>query len=98
MTKQTIRKSVDSAPCISQDQTLQELKNVVDALIDKYGSDANYRVDHYEGYADESIEIIRLETDAEYRKRIDRFNRIKEQTEEKERKEFERLKAKYGSQ
>lgn len=98
MTKKTICKSVDNTPCVAQDQTLQELRSVVDALIDEYGSDAIYRVYHYEGCADESIEIIRLETDSEYQKRIEQEQRIKQQAEDKERKDFERLKAKYGSQ
>lgn len=97
MTKQTIYEIVDAAPCIAQDQTLQELKNVVDALIDKYGSDAKYQINCYDYWLDERIEKSRLETDVEYQKRIEQEQRIKQQVEEKERKEFERLKAKYGS-
>lgn len=41
--------------------------------------------------------MVELETDHEYQGRIEREQRIRQQTEEQERKEFERLKAKYGS-
>ena len=97
MTKQTIWETVDRAPCISQGQTLQELKSIVDALIDKYGSDACYQIRYHDYWVCESIEKSRLETDVEYQGRIEREQRIRQQAEEQERKEFERLKVKYGS-
>lgn len=48
------------------------------------------------GWVNEYITSKRLETDREYQGRIEREQRIQQQSEEKERKEVERLKAKYG--
>lgn len=87
---------VDEAPEIAMWQTLASLKAKIDVYVEKYGADAMYDITVYDGWVSEKIEGKRLETDREYRERIEQEQRIKQQYEEKERKEFERLKAKYG--
>ena len=84
-------------PEIATWQTLGELKAKIDSYIEKYGCNALYDVAVDDGWVSEKIECVRLETDEEYQGRIEREQRIRQQTEEQERKEFERLKVKYGS-
>ena len=89
---------VNKVPRIATDQTLKELKAKIDDYVEKHGIDAVYEIIVDNGWVDEYITSKRLETDREYQGRIEREQRIRQQTEEQERKEFERLKAKYGSQ
>ncbi len=95
--KMMVKYVVNKLPRIATDQTLKELKAKIDNYIEKHGSDAVYEIIVDNGWVNEYITSKRLETDVEYQKRIEREQRIRQQTEEQERKEFERLKAKYGS-
>lgn len=87
----------NESPEIFLYQTLGELKAKIDNYVEKYGCDAMYNINVYDDSVTEHIEYKRLETDGEYQARIEREQRIKQQKEEKERQEFERLKAKYGT-
>ena len=95
--KRMVKYVVNKVPRIATDQTLKELKAKIDDYIEKHGSDAVYEIIVDNGWVNEYITSKRLETDSEYRGRIEREQRIRQQTEEQERKEFERLKVKYGS-
>ena len=94
--KMMVKYKANPAPRIATDQTLKELKAKIDDYIEKHGSDAVYEIIVYNGWVNEYITSKRLETDREYQGRIEQEQRIQQQSEEKERKEFERLKAKYG--
>lgn len=96
--KMMVKYVVNKVPRIATDQTLKELKAKIDDYVEKHGIDAVYEIIVDNGWVDEYITSKRLETDREYQGRIEREQRIRQQTEEQERKEFERLKAKYGSQ
>lgn len=95
--KMMVKYVVNKVPRIATDQTLKELKAKIDDYIEKHGSYAVYEIIVDNGWADEHITSKRLETDREYQGRIEREQRIRQQAEEQERKEFERLKVKYGS-
>lgn len=92
MDKIIIQAPVDDDIGIAFDQTLGELKAIVEVYIEKYGEDAEYVINYHNEWVEENICIGRLETDSEYEKRI---NSIKAQ-ENRERELYERLKAKYG--
>lgn len=94
--KRIVTYIANASPLIATDQTLKELKTKIDGYIEKHGDDAMYEISTYDGWANEYITGKRLETDREYQGRIEREQRIQQQVEEKERQEFERLKAKYG--
>lgn len=84
-------------------ETLGELQQNVEKYIAKYGKDVKFDLDS--GYLSiaATLTLQREETDKEYNKRLKDEAREKEQVlmkkqrqEEKERKELERLKKKYG--
>ena len=95
--KMMVKYVVNKVPRIATDQTLKELKAKIDDYIEKHGSYAVYEIIVDNGWVNEYITSKRLETDSEYQGRIEREQRIRQQTEDQERKEFERLKVKYGS-
>ena len=80
---------------LSETRNLKELQEEVTALIKRYGEDAYYII-YSDDTVSEYVHYDSLETDNEYQERTTRLQRIQQQAEEKERKEFERLKAKYG--
>lgn len=87
---------------VNTGETLEQLKNTVQCLINEYGEDAVFNCDpHWEGgYFQISYE--RLETDKERERRLKSDKKKAEKTrkenakkEERERKELERLAKKY---
>ena len=101
--KQKIKVGTYSFSGITSNKTLGEILTTVQSLISQYGEDAE--IDFDSGYNNISEEIFywREETDAEYQQRLEyeaeevEHQQIrKEKQEAKDRKEFERLKAKYG--
>ena len=68
----------NESPEIALYQTLGELKAKIDNYIEKYGGDALYDISVYDGWVSEYIEGKRLETDGEYKARIEREQRIKQ--------------------
>ncbi len=76
-------------------ETLGDFKKSLDEWIKKHGPDA--RFEYYEEYGDRYLAIMaeREETDREYNKRLEEEAHWKAIAEERDRKEFERLKAKY---
>jgi hypothetical protein len=80
--------------CITCSTHLKDLLESVTNLIDEYGEDATISFDSGYESIDEYIEceVEREETAAEYSQRLKR----EKKQEDRERKEFERLKAKFG--
>lgn len=99
MTKKNI---VSIANCDIDCGTLSALKMEIENLIEMYGEDATLVLDS--GYTNLSqyVEYKRIESDSEYNKRLKAESKTRELEEkrskiieDKDRKEFERLKKKF---
>jgi hypothetical protein len=101
--KKIIEETVAEIDGYSFEVTLAGLSQYVRDLIQKYGPDARV---HYEKYFlpyDDNdyyhhITIKREETDEEFQKRLAEEKARQDAIDERERKEFERLNKKFGSQ
>lgn len=83
---------------IGGDNLGEVAQNVTD-LIEKYGATTEIRFDSGYSSIDEQIRVDREETDSEYQKRLKREAQEKDRIisqEDKERKEYQRLKKKLG--
>lgn len=91
--RETNSYSADVRSC----NTLKEIKDHVEALINKFGEDAEYSMDATwdGGYITEEITTYRDETDSEYHERVNTEYYRKQLLEQREKAELERLKAKY---
>lgn len=97
MTKKMIENWIYSD--VTDSDTLGEVAQNVQALIEKYGAATEIRFDSGYSSLDEQIRVDREETDSEYQKRLKREAQEKDRIisqEDKERKEYQRLKKKYG--
>lgn len=103
MTKKIISVSESAREQITDYCSLNSVLECVERLIDKYGEGA--RVDFDSGYNNisEMITYEREETDREYQNRLKKeehdktkSDKAKVKKEADERKEYERLKKKYG--
>ena len=102
--KQVITVDVEDISPYEFETTLGNLKARIDDLITKYGVDANldWDPDYWPQYNDGpapryNVKINREETDKEYDKRITEETAACAVRDERERKEFERLQAKFGA-
>ncbi len=82
---------------------LSEMKISIELMIDEYGEKAILSENSSDSGSSYEITFEREETDAEYNKRLKREKKQKEiktktkkAAEDRERKEYERLKKKYG--
>lgn len=99
MTKKMIENWIYSDVTVIGGDNLGEIAQNVAALIEKYGADTEIRFDSGYSSIDEQIRVDREETDAEYQKRLKREAQEKDRIisqEDKERKEYQRLKKKFG--
>lgn len=101
--KMIITETVEDIRPYEFDNTLSGLKTKIEELIALYGPDAslNWDGNHYEPYDENpsprfEIQINREETDAECDLRLQKMENYNKIQEERERKEFERLQAKFG--
>lgn len=78
--------------------TLQTFRDDIDDWIKQYGPNAYFYLEphHYDDGEKLVIKAVREETDEEYAIRMKRYEEYRLSKEEKDRKEFERLKAKFG--
>lgn len=79
--------------------TLGEIRDLVFSMIELHGSDTEICFDSGYNNIDESIKTWREETEEEYQKRLKQEARERElivKQEEKERREYERLKKKFS--
>lgn len=75
-----------------QDQSLKQMRHIINALTDKFGEDAILKFEHCWDHMDFWVEVERPETPEEKDARI-----AKEKKKlEADRKKFEALKTKYG--
>jgi len=84
---------------VTNSDTLGEVAKNVQALIEKYGPATEIRFDSGYNSLDEQIRVDREETDSEYQKRLKREAQERDRIisqEDKERKEYQRLKKKFG--
>lgn len=84
---------------VTNSDTLGEVAKNVQALIEKYGPATEIRFDSGYSSLDEQIRVDREETDSEYQKRLKREAQERDRIisqEDKERKEYQRLKKKFG--
>lgn len=102
MTKKIIKVVVEDVSPYEFDTTLSSVKEKVDELIKEHGPDAHldWDPDHWFPYDSSPsprfrIRIDREETDEEYKARLEQERKIKEDQDERDRKEFERLKKKF---
>lgn len=88
------QESVWYDPYITECKTLKEVLEVVGDLIKRFGGDAEVEFDSGYNNISESLLVYkeREETDSEYSYRI----KQEQKKVDKERKEYERLKAKFG--
>lgn len=103
MTKKSIRIEDNHEANITGWSSLKYVKLEIDRLIDIFGEDAEIDFDAGYNNISESIWFNREETDKEYQQRLkeeEKQSKVsvkkKEETEKRERKEFERLKKKFG--
>lgn len=97
MTKKTVMGIVDDY--VDMDYaTLGEFRDRIDGWIKQHGHNAMFEFqDDYDGYGRHLVlKAERLETDEEYNKRIAQEEHYNKIAEERDRKEFERLKKKFG--
>jgi hypothetical protein len=101
MTKKLVQDDIHTG--LTDCYTIGELLQTAQSLVSQYGGDCP--VNFFAGYEsiDESIQIMREETEGEYQKRLKDEVREKDQAisaklakEAKELKEYERLKKKFG--
>ena len=99
MTKKMIESWIYPDVTVIGGDNLGEIAQSVAALIEKYGAATEIRFDSGYSSIDEQIRVDREETDSEYQKRLKRKSQEKDRIiskEDKERKEYRRLKKKYG--
>ena len=82
--------------------TLEQVRTQISDLIEEYGADAFIGMECSDPYSDSDKETMyvyvqRLENDKEYEKRMKEEARRRDMIEDRDRKEFERLQAKYKS-
>jgi hypothetical protein len=101
--KQMIDVEIPLSDYFTDCQTLADIKNLVEKLIELYGSDTLFEIHHGYDSISESVITKREETDSEYKKRLKREDaeakklaKINENKAIKERREYERLKKKFG--
>ncbi len=84
----------------SFDEVIKSLKACKDFYHSKYPLRENEEiyVDYHSYYDDGSLDVIlkRYENDKEYNKRLKQENKVKTSVKDKELKEYQRLKNKYG--
>ena len=104
MTKKIITESKDYVSPSDLDGKLSDLKRKIEDLIAEYGPDARLEYDaHFCHEYDTSpsprfdVLVVREETDAEYKLRLIKEKTLRNITEDREREEYERLRAKFGS-
>ena len=102
--KQVITVDVEDISPYEFDSTLGNVKARIDDLITKYGVDArlDWDPDYWPQYNDGpspryNVKISREETDVEFDKRIAKDAADISARDARERKEFERLQAKFGA-
>lgn len=102
--KRIISVEVETITPYEFDNTLGNLKSYISDLVTKYGVDARmeWDGDYWPQYSDSpsprfEVKIMREETDAEYNKRVAQEEKDQSAREAHERKEFERLQAKFGA-
>lgn len=78
-------------------QTLKDVRESMDRWIETYGEDARIESRQYEYEDGEYLAIMveREETDVEYHRRVKSLEAQRAYYEERDRKEFERLKEKF---
>jgi hypothetical protein len=79
-------------------ENLEAFRHQIDNWIKRYGSNAFFTFEPHRYYDDDVLVIkaVREETDEEYAIRMKRNEEQRLSQEEKDRKEYERLKAKFG--
>lgn len=90
--KKMINYSESVGDQITDQRMLGDVLRVVMNLIEKYGPETQIEFDSGYNNIDERLLLSREETDKEYEERIKKENKIVE----KERREYERLKKKFG--
>lgn len=98
MTKKVIGKLIDKASCYGN---IDNLLTYLQLLRNGTSNELEYSIETYEEYGSEqtnfSIYEYVEETDEEYEHRLLQEKSAQEKRELRERQEFERLQAKYGS-
>ena len=104
MTKKLVTVAESAREQITEYNSLKSIRDAVNRLIRQYGEAATVYFDSGYNNISETITYNREETDEEYQKRLkdetresEQIKMKKDRQEDKERKEYERLKAKYGN-
>ncbi len=100
--KKTIRDLKEVISPSDFDTRLSEVKLIIERLIEQYGPDArlDWRPDNWYPYDSSPspqyhVIVDREETEEEYQDRLGKENELKKLQEEKDLKEFERLRKKF---
>jgi len=90
--------TVQEEVCIGYGTTVGRAIEILQEVIPRCGATAEMVPEGYENYGDFRVQYKRLETDAEYKVRMEKL-KTKEQKElERKRKQFERLKKELGEE
>lgn len=96
MGKQDVKKEVHCADYYDDEISIDDLQKVIDEAKGRGATSVNISSEYESGTVELSFLVTRKETDEEYNRRVDDEKFYKQQQEDRERKEFERLKAKFG--